>query len=157
MFVGEWHSLTHAFMFFTQVPQSIEGNYMYVDGVSVTHKSPGSRQHIWTYATGIVENNPSSYPPYSCPCADHATALSLVPSFMGRLLLSPELYDYTHSWCFVVLSLTMHECDLLLFQLQVIGSTMFLLQKKTFTNIAFLWNNIHKIEYIASSFVITCM
>ena len=39
-----------------------------------------------------------------------------------------------------------NECDLLLFQLQVIGSTMFLLQKKTFTNIAFLWNNIHKIE-----------
>ena len=53
-----------------------------------------------------------------------------------------ELYDYTHSWCFVVLSLTMD--DLLLFQLQVIGSTMFLLQKKTFTNIVFLWNNIHE-------------
>ena len=55
-----------------------------------------------------------------------------------------ELYDYTHSWCFVVLSLTMN--DLLLFQLQVIGSTMFLLQKKTFTNIAFLWIISIKIE-----------
>ena len=71
-------------MFFTQVPQSIEGNY--VDGVLVTHRSPGSRQHIWTYATGIVENNQSSYPPYSSPCADRATALSLVPSLMGRLV-----------------------------------------------------------------------
>ena len=113
-------------MFFIQVPQSIEGNY--VDGVLVTHRSPGSRQHIWTYATGLVENNPSSYPPYSSPCADRATALSLVPSFMGRLVS-----------CMIIHTadvLTMN--DLLLFQLQVIGSTMFLLQKKTFTNIAFL-------------------
>ena len=33
---------------------------------------------------GIVENNPSTYPIHSCPCADRATALSLVPSFVGN-------------------------------------------------------------------------
>ena len=33
---------------------------------------------------GIVENNPSSYPQWSCPCADRAQALSLIPSFVGN-------------------------------------------------------------------------
>ena len=40
--------------------QTIEGYY--VDGISLTHGPPGSRQHIWTFAGGLVENNPSSYP-----------------------------------------------------------------------------------------------
>ena len=62
--------------------QTIEGYF--VDGISLTHGSPGSRQHIWTFAGGIVENNPSRYPRWSCPCADHATALSLIPSFVGN-------------------------------------------------------------------------
>ena len=31
-----------------------------------------------------MENNPYSYPTASCPCADRATALSLVPSFVGN-------------------------------------------------------------------------
>ena len=62
--------------------QTIEGYY--VDGVSLTHGSRGSRQHIWTFAAGLVENNPSRYPLWSCPCADRATALSLVPSFVGN-------------------------------------------------------------------------
>ena len=53
----------------------------YADGVSLTHGPPGSRQHIWTFVAGIVENNPSIY---SCPCADRAQALSLVPSFVGN-------------------------------------------------------------------------
>ena len=68
--------------FWNQDSQTIEGYY--VDGVSLTHGSPGARQHIWTFAGGIVENNPSLYPSYSCPCADRATALSLVPSFVGN-------------------------------------------------------------------------
>ena len=65
--------------FFNSQSQTIEG--FYVDG---THGPPGSRQHIWTFAAGIVENNPSLYPLHSCPCADHATALSIVPSFVGN-------------------------------------------------------------------------
>ena len=68
--------------FWNRRSQTIEGDY--VDGVSLTHGSPGSSQHIWTFAAGIVENNPSSYPQWSCPCADRATALSLVPSFVGN-------------------------------------------------------------------------
>ena len=71
-----------AFYLYGQVSQTIEGYY--VDGVSLTHGSPGARQHIWTFAGGLAENNPSSYPRYSCPCADRATALSLVPSFVGN-------------------------------------------------------------------------
>ena len=62
--------------------QTIEGYY--VDGVSLTHGSPGSRQHIWTFAAGLVENNPSNWPRHSCPCDDRATARSLVPSFVGN-------------------------------------------------------------------------
>ena len=61
---------------------TIEGYY--VDGVSLTHGSPGARQHIWTFIAGLVENNPSGYPRHSCPCADRTTALSLVPSFVGN-------------------------------------------------------------------------
>ena len=62
--------------------QTIEGYY--ADGVSLTHGSPGARQHIWTFAGGFIENNPSRYPHWSCPCADRATALSYVPSFVGN-------------------------------------------------------------------------
>ena len=61
--------------------QTIEGYY--VDGVSLTHGLPGSRQHIWTFAAGYVENNPSNYP-LSCPCDDRAQARSLVSSFVGN-------------------------------------------------------------------------
>ena len=68
--------------FRNQRSQTIEGDY--VDGVSLTHGSPGARQHIWTFAGGLVENNPSTYPLYSCPCADRAQALALVPSFVGN-------------------------------------------------------------------------
>ena len=74
------HSTTDAFL--NLASQTLEGYY--VDGVSLTHGSPGSRQHIWTFAAGIVENNPSSYPQWSCPCADRATTLSFVPSFVGN-------------------------------------------------------------------------
>ena len=79
---GYQYGTPDAFNFFGYVPQPIEGYY--VEGVSVTHRSPGSRQHIWTFAAGNTENNPSSYPRYSCPCADRATAISLVPSFVGN-------------------------------------------------------------------------
>ena len=68
--------------FRNQRSQTIEGYY--VDGVSLTHGSPGSRQHIWSFTAGYVENNPSRYPLWSCPCADRATARSLVPSFVGN-------------------------------------------------------------------------
>ena len=68
--------------FANSASQTIENNY--VDGMSLTHGSPGSRQHIWTFAAGIVENNPSSHPSNSCPCADRAATRSFVPSFVGN-------------------------------------------------------------------------
>ena len=87
-----------------------------MDGVSLTHGPPGSRQHIWTVAAGIVENNPSSYPQWSCPCADHAQTLSLIPSFVGNdyfcessvqgrlnFFFRPKL---VHAWCFETILIT---------------------------------------------------
>ena len=68
--------------FYSSASQTIEGYY--VDGVSITHGSPGSRQHIWTFAAGYAENSPSRDPTWSCPCADRATAISRVPSFVGN-------------------------------------------------------------------------
>ena len=56
--------------FHESASQTIEGPY--VDLVSVTHGSPVSRQHIWTFAAGLVESNPLLYPTNSRPCADRA-------------------------------------------------------------------------------------
>ena len=78
--IGYQHSTPDAFGHLAS--QTLEGYY--VDGVSLTHGSPGSRQHIWTFAAGLVENNLSSYPADSCPCDDRATARSSVPSFVGN-------------------------------------------------------------------------
>ena len=52
-------------------------DYPYVDGVSITRGSP--RQHIWTFAIGGKENEPSSY---SCPCSPSSTRSP--PSFVGN-------------------------------------------------------------------------
>ena len=46
----------------------------YVDGVSLTHGSAGSRKHIWTFATSYSDNN------MQCSCSD----LHEVPTFVGR-------------------------------------------------------------------------
>ena len=78
--IGYQYYSTDAFG--TPGSQTIEGYY--IDGMSLTHGPTGSRQHIWTFAAGLVENNPATYPDTSCPCADRATALSLVPSFVGN-------------------------------------------------------------------------
>ena len=61
------------------VGQSIEGAY--VDGVSLTHGPPGARQHIWTFAAGLLETVHPTYPLYSCPCVGSGTAS---PSFVGE-------------------------------------------------------------------------
>ena len=50
----------------------------YVDGISLTHSSP--RQHIWTFAAGLSEGNPTWY--NVCPCdASHTIR---VPPFVGN-------------------------------------------------------------------------
>ena len=61
---------------------TIDGNY--VDGVSLTHGSPGGRQHIWTFAAGFLETVRSAHqnqiPPVYCPCVNG----TVTPSFVGN-------------------------------------------------------------------------
>ena len=55
----------------------------YLDGVSVMHGSP--RQHIWSFAAGLVEH---SMQYYTCPCITESTVKSAtgnrIPSFVGQ-------------------------------------------------------------------------
>ena len=61
--------------------QGIDGYY--VDGLSLTHGAPGSRQHIWTFASGLFTGSHSSnLPRYRCPCDNGTTYRS--PSFVGN-------------------------------------------------------------------------
>ena len=55
---------------------SIDGAY--VDGLSITHGS-NPRQHIWTYAAGIFEEDTRTY---SCPCNTGTTTAT--PSYVGN-------------------------------------------------------------------------
>ena len=55
----------------------------YVDGLSLTHGFPGSRQHIWTFASGAFTGDHNSvYPKTRCPCDNGNTYRS--PSFVGN-------------------------------------------------------------------------
>ena len=56
-------------------PQTIEGPY--VDGISLTHGPPGTRQHIWSFAAGLRETPVAMF---SCPCVNGAAA----PSYVGN-------------------------------------------------------------------------
>ena len=44
----------------------------YVDGVSLTYGSSGRRQHIWTFASAIYEQDPdyNLYPEWTCACTN---------------------------------------------------------------------------------------
>ena len=54
----------------------------YVDGVTLTYGSPGSRQHIWTFATGIAETHNE----YACRCSPDGTGVynAIPPPFVGN-------------------------------------------------------------------------
>ena len=58
-------------------PNTIEDPY--VDGISITYGSPGSRKHIFTYAAGYTEVNAGHAQACSCPCTGGRAA----PSFVG--------------------------------------------------------------------------
>ena len=64
--------------------RDIEGPY--VDGYSLTHGAPGSRQHIWTFASGVFTENCSfpnpRCPSFQCPCDNGNTYPS--PPFVGN-------------------------------------------------------------------------
>ena len=68
---------THAFYSYQRgYRTTIDGGY--VDGVSVTHGSP--QQHIWTFAAGATEGNPTWTE--VCPC--DASRDIRVPPFVGE-------------------------------------------------------------------------
>ena len=52
----------------------------YVSGVSVTHGNP--QQHIWTFASGAAEDNPTA--PWVCPCDASRDNVIRVPPFVGE-------------------------------------------------------------------------
>jgi len=71
--IGYQYATVDAFAQFAG-SQTIDGPY--VDGVSLTHGSPGTRQHIWTFVAGNTERTGGA----SCPCAGGPAA----PSFVGN-------------------------------------------------------------------------
>ena len=67
---------TDAFWSYINWNQGIDGYY--VDGVSLTHGGAGSRQHIWTFATGVTEVD-TRFLSARCPCDIHN--YNSVPAF----------------------------------------------------------------------------
>ena len=73
--------LTFSFYSYSITRFGIDGQY--VDGLSLTHGAPGSRQHIWTFASGFFTGGCSSYDPKSkCPCDNGNTYPS--PPYVGN-------------------------------------------------------------------------
>ena len=71
----------YAFYVHHQWNASIDINY--VGGLSLTHGAPGSRQHIWTFASGLFTGNHNSIlGRFRCPCDNGNTYPS--PSFVGN-------------------------------------------------------------------------
>ena len=72
----QWGGITAFFSYHTGDRTTIDGAY--VDGISVTHSSP--RLHIWTFAAGITEGNPTWSS--ACPC-DSDLNIN-IPPFVGN-------------------------------------------------------------------------
>ena len=72
----------YAFYGTNTLNQGIDG--CYVNGLSLTHGAPGSRQHIWTFASGLYAGGGSSgsWPNLRCPCDNGNTDPS--PPFVGN-------------------------------------------------------------------------
>ena len=63
---------------------------VYFDGVAIMYGSP--RQHIWTFAAGIWENNTRSTDYYVCPC--DTTVDIPIPPFVGEDYFCESGYVY---------------------------------------------------------------
>ena len=58
---------------------------VYLDGVSLTHGSVGSRQHIWSFAAALYETHTMDLPSSLCACSDTTKDWPFqVPSFVGE-------------------------------------------------------------------------
>ena len=70
-----------AFQGYHRRSKGIDGSY--VDGLSLTHGAPGSRQHIWSFASGaFTKNHSQNLPNLRCPCDNGNTYPS--PPFVGN-------------------------------------------------------------------------
>ena len=56
----------------------------YLDGVSLTHGSPGFRQHIWTFANSDHDNDNGALSSIVCPCSIRGMPPFTPPSFVGN-------------------------------------------------------------------------
>ena len=63
--VGYQYGCTQAFGYYAERYRSNTIDQYYVDGATLTHGPDGSREHIWTFASGIAE----AHDEYACPCA----------------------------------------------------------------------------------------
>ena len=54
--------------FRTLVTQNCTLEQHYLDGVSITHGSAGSRQHVWSFASTLGDSFATSNPQWSCSC-----------------------------------------------------------------------------------------
>ncbi len=81
---GYQYGYVYAFNIYTHptsYPEAQSIDSYYVDGVSVTHGPPGSREHVWTFASGYDEDRASTN---VCPCAPSAPSGIVVPPFVGQ-------------------------------------------------------------------------
>ena len=83
--VGYQYGGTQAFGYYAELRRNSPPNTIdqyYVDGVTLTYGSPGIRQHIWTFATGIAETHNE----YACPCSPGGTGVynAIPPPFVGN-------------------------------------------------------------------------
>ena len=70
-------------------------NDQYVDGLSLTHGAPGSRQHIWTFTSGVFTGNRSSHSAiHRCPCDNGNTYRS--PPFVGTDYFCESVTESTY-------------------------------------------------------------
>ena len=67
----------------------------YVDGLSLTHGAPGSRQHIWTFASGVYTGSHTN-PHNQCPCDNGYTYHS--PSFVGNDYFCESVRNSRSGW-----------------------------------------------------------
>ena len=89
--------VNYAFIGYHHDRQVIDG--WYVDGLSLTHGAPGSRQHIWTFASGLFAGSHSSvYPNHRCPC-DNGNTTYPSPPFVGNDYFCESVTQ--SSWAYV--------------------------------------------------------
>ena len=82
--IGYQYGCTTAFGYYAELRRGNPANTIdeyYVDGVTLTYGSSGSRQHIWTFASAIAETHNE----YACPCSPGGTGIynAIPPTFVG--------------------------------------------------------------------------